>query len=180
MGVANLVSSSGGGGLASAVKSVQRGEAVSAGTITISSVDTTKTQVSSFSTGAAGTVAATGSVGASTGNTAYSYWGSYTTMNVNQGNGQATWPATFPANITYENYFNGPHAQYGGRYGQTLNAYYFSYATATNTLSYISLGASNITGGSTNVTSAAYGAYLSGATSLVVTGPCRYEVVEYY
>lgn len=177
MGVANLVSSSGGGGLASAVKSVQRGEAVSAGTITISSVDTTKTQVSSFSTGAAGTVAATGAIGASTGNTAFSYWGSYAWIDGYAGGTASAWK---PANIAFENYFNGPHAQYGGRYGQTLNGYYFSYATATNSLSYISLGGSNITGGSTNVTSASYGAYLSGATSLVVTGPCRYEVVEYY
>ena len=178
MGVANLTSS--GGGLASAVKSVQRGEAVSAGTITISSVDTTKAQVTSFSTGSTGTVAATGAVGAATGNTAYSFWGSYTTMNVNQGNGQATWPATLPANITYENYFNGPFGQYGGRYGQTLVGYYYSYATATNVLNYIALNSSNITGGTTNLISASYGAYLSNATSLVVTGPCRYEVVEYY
>ena len=181
MGVANLTSS--GGGLASAVKSVQRGEAVSAGTITISSVDTTKSQVTSFSTGSTGTVAATGAVGATTGNMVYSFWGDISNQqSYIGGNGVVSvYTSTIkPANIPYENYFNGPFAQYGGRYGQTLNAYYYSYATTTNSLQGINLNATNITGGTTSLTSASYGAYLSNATSLVVTGPCRYEVVEYY
>lgn len=39
------------------VKSIQRGSAVSAGSITISSVNTSKSFVTSFSTGSAGTVA---------------------------------------------------------------------------------------------------------------------------
>jgi hypothetical protein len=180
MGVANLVSS---GGLASAVKSVQRGVAVSSGNITISSVDVTKTQVTSFSTGAEGTVAASGAIAASTGNVVSSYWGSGgVTMNVNQGNGQAYFAggAIYPANIPYESYFNGPFEQRGGRYGQTILGYYFNYATSSNTLSYVALNSSNITGGTTNLTSASYGAYLADATTLTVTGPCRYEIVEYY
>ena len=45
----------------SPIKSIQRGSTASAGTITISSVDTSKTFVRSFSNGAAGTVAGTGS-----------------------------------------------------------------------------------------------------------------------
>jgi len=64
---------------ASPIKSVQRGTAASAGNITISSVNTNKAFVTSFSTGAAGTVAGSantsgtytpsgGSVGAPGGN----------------------------------------------------------------------------------------------------------------
>jgi hypothetical protein len=166
MGVANLTASGGGGGLASAVKSIQRGVASSAGTITISAVDANKTQVTSFSTGSAGTVAARGTVSASTGNSTFSLW-----------NGGNQWN---PANIAYENYFNGPFAQMTGRYGQFLAGYFFSYATSFNTIGYVSLNATNLSGGTTDLTSAAYGAYLTGNTTLVVTGPCRYEIVEYY
>ena len=43
--------------VASGIKSVQRGAASSAGNITISSVNTNKSFVTSFSTGSAGTVA---------------------------------------------------------------------------------------------------------------------------
>ena len=35
-------------------------------------------------------------------------------------------------------------------------------------------------GGTTALTSASFGVYLSDSTTLVATGPCRYEVVEYY
>lgn len=52
MGIAVFPAPSGGG-----IKLVQRGQAVSAGNITITAVDTTKTFVRSFSEGAAGTVA---------------------------------------------------------------------------------------------------------------------------
>ena len=39
--------------------------------------------------------------------------------------------------------------------------------------------AANLSGGSTNLTSASYGVYLSNSTTLVATGPCRWEVVEF-
>jgi hypothetical protein len=55
MGISTIPSASGGG-----IKLIQRGEAVSAGAITITGVETTKTFVRSFSTGSAGTVALTG------------------------------------------------------------------------------------------------------------------------
>lgn len=38
----------------------------------------------------------------------------------------------------------------------------------------------NLGGGTTNLVSAVYGVYLSNSTTLVATGPCNYEVVEYY
>jgi hypothetical protein len=51
MGVANVPAAAGGG-----IKLVQRGEAVSAGNTTITAVNTAKTFVRSFSTGATGTI----------------------------------------------------------------------------------------------------------------------------
>ena len=69
MGVTNIPNPAGGG-----IKSVQRGQAVSAGDITITSVNTSKTFVESFSEGASGTVAlsatSTGTLTASGGNIA--------------------------------------------------------------------------------------------------------------
>ena len=56
MGVTVFPSSSGGG-----IKSVQRGTAATAGTITITAVDTSKTYVTSFGTAAAGSSPVTGS-----------------------------------------------------------------------------------------------------------------------
>jgi hypothetical protein len=43
----------------------------------------------------------------------------------------------------------------------------------------IALNATNFSGGSTNLTSAVFGVHLSNATTLVATGACRYEVIEY-
>ena len=56
MAISTLPASSSGG-----IKSIQRGQAVSAGNITITAVDTSKTFVRSFSEGAAGTVASNSS-----------------------------------------------------------------------------------------------------------------------
>jgi hypothetical protein len=55
VGIATIPASSG-----SAIKSIQRGYAASAGTITISSVDTNKAFVRGFSDGSAGSAGATG------------------------------------------------------------------------------------------------------------------------
>jgi hypothetical protein len=38
---------------------------------------------------------------------------------------------------------------------------------------------STISGGTTDLTTAEYGVYLSNSTTLVATGPCRYQVIEY-
>ena len=57
MALSTFPAASGGG-----IKSVQRGQAVSAGNITITAVDTAKTFVRSFSEGAAGTVASNSTV----------------------------------------------------------------------------------------------------------------------
>jgi hypothetical protein len=125
-------------GISSVVRSIQRGEAVSSGSITISSVDTTKTQVTSFSTGAAGSAAVNGS------------------MRIKLASGSA-----YPSDSAEGHYQQGGFGRY--------------------TFAHFSIfGASNvISGGTSTLTAASHGAYLSNATTLVVTGPCRYEIVEY-
>lgn len=65
-----------------------------------------------------------------------------------------------------------------------VNGGYFRY-TATSGATYtfgdraITLNTTNVSGGSTNLTSAVFGVYLSDSTTLVATGACRYEVIEY-
>jgi hypothetical protein len=131
MGIATFPAAAGGG-----IKLVQRGQAVSAGNITITAVDTTKTFVRSFSEGAAGTVAtdsvSTGTLSPGGGDTA--------------GSGLAE---------KYSGYYNvgGSFASYAG----------------TRTLS----------GGTMNATTKQMGVYLSNSTTLVATGACRWEVVEF-
>ena len=169
MGIATFPAGS--SGLSSVVKSIQRGTAASAGNITITAVDTTKTQVNSFSTGSAGYVQATGSINAANGSTS--------TQSGSQGAGTGGFgqsPSTIWLN-TAGNY------SYNPRYGTAAGPY----PSVTVNNGAISLNAQNIglnstslTGGSTSLTSAQYGAYLTSSTNIYATGPCQYEVVEYY
>lgn len=131
------VSQIGGATSSSPVKSVQRGEALASGNITISAVDPNKTMVRSFSTGSSGTVAATGNI-----------------------TGTLSPASTISLNVS------GIYTNPGG-WGSTGNA--------NPTYS----GTRAISGGTTSLTSAVNGVYLSNSTTLVATGPCRYEVVEF-
>jgi len=132
MGIATFPAAAGGG-----IKLVQRGQAVSSGSITITAVDTTKTFVRSFSEGAAGTVAsnssATGTLTATGGSIAGAGY-----VNLNDNGGQMT---------------GGSFPTYAG----------------TRTLS----------GGTMDATTKQMGVYLSNTTTLVATGACRWEVVEF-
>jgi len=114
-----------------AIKSIQIGSTASSGSITISSVDISKSFVISFSTGSAGTVA----INSSESGTLTPAGGSC----ASQGNGSnsgGSWP------------------QYNG----------------TRSLS----------GGSTSLYSAEYGVHLTNSTTLIATGACRWQVIEYY
>ncbi len=132
MGIASVPVAAGGG-----IKSVQRGQAVSAGNITVTAVDVAKSFVTSFSEGAAGTVASnsteTGSITPTGGDIAGS--GSQSQQFNN------TWNS------------GGSFASYSG----------------TRT----------VAGGTMNATTKQMGAYLSDSTTLVATGPCRWEIVEF-
>ena len=130
MGIAVFPAGSGGG-----IKSVQRGQAVSAGSVTITEVNIEKSFVRSLSEGSAGTVA----VNSSESGTLNSSGGSVAGPGAFQGAGSNSSTTGFPS--------------YSG----------------TRTLS----------GGTMNATAKEMGAYLSNSTTLVVTGACRWEVVEF-
>jgi len=129
MGSTVFPAPSAGGG----IKLVQRGVAASAGNITITGVDTTKTFVRSFSEGAAGTVSTNSA--------------STPTFNPNGGT-----IATFGNN-------NLGH----------------SGTTSPWSLS----GTITMSGGTMDATTKQMGVYLSNSTTLVATGACRWEVVEF-
>lgn len=131
--------------LTSPIKSIQRGEAVSSGSITITTVDITKTFVRSYSEGSAGTVATNSTVAATSGTSSGTLSPSGGSV-ANTSGGGAAGGGSFPS--------------YSG----------------TRT---ISMGSAAISGGTTSLTTAEYGVYLSNSTTLVASGPCRWEVVEY-
>jgi hypothetical protein len=171
---------------ASVIKSLQTGTASSAGTITITAVNTAKTVVHSVSTGSAGTVAATGALSAATGtgsaisfSGAYAYASGYTSS----GPGSQTQPILNIASSVSPRYGTTFFAAYPGyaSLGSSSNTDATYYINAMNTnASNISLNATNLSGGTTSLTSAAYGATLTNSTTLTVTGPCTYQVIEYY
>jgi hypothetical protein len=144
MGVANVPAAAGGG-----IKSVQRGLAAGAGNVTITAVNIAKSFVTVFGTTSAGTVAATGAVGAQNGNITAS-----NTSGFGMGSGG-------PVPI--------PLGQGQVSYNIALN--YNTTALTAN--------ASNITGGSNNLVSAIAQGYLADSTTLTVSHACRYEVVEF-
>jgi hypothetical protein len=168
MGIATFPAAS--GGLTSAIKSIQRGTAASAGNITISAVTVSKTICNSFSTGSAGTVAATGSINASNGTAS-----AQSTANFGLGNGGSSHPGNGFQVVT------GYRIQ--NRYQEVPN---YGYGIPTTVPGFninaqnVALNATNLTGGSTSLTSAVYGIHLVNETTITATGPCRYEVIEYF
>jgi hypothetical protein len=64
----------------------------------------------------------------------------------------------------------------------TSSGYTANYGTSGGTSTSLSqsLAAAALSGGTTDLSTAHYGVYLSDSTTLVATGPCRWEVVEYY
>lgn len=185
MGVASYPAS--GGGLSSVVKSLQTGTASSAGTITISAVNTAKTFVTSVSTGSAGQVAASGSINAANGSTSgISFSSAYGSIDNYMASPQ-------PLGNSYYGFFNiaamsasGAYVYYNAsRYSGYTNATYASVTQFMNAMNTnganVGMNATSLTGGTTSgLYSASYGATLTNSTTLTVTGPCTYQVIEYY
>ena len=131
--------------VASPIKSIQRGSAAGAGTVTINAIDISKSTCMVFGTASSGTVAASAAISLS---------GTITgTVN--------------PGGV-------GTGTTYG--FGQSW-AKFATNGTITN--GSLSGSASNLTGGTNNLVAAVVQGYLSNSTSLVVSGACRWEVVEY-
>lgn len=154
MGIFSLPASSSG------IKSVQRGSAVSAGNVTIAAVNIDKSFVTVFGTASSGTVAATGSLSGATGTTStFSGTISATTGNVGR---------------VSANQGSLTNSGYGAAIGQNISSTSFN-ANAQN----ISLNATNLSGGTNNLVAAVVQGFLANSTTLTVSGPCRYEVVEF-
>lgn len=143
--------------VSSPVKSVQRGSAAGAGTVTITAIDITKSMVHVFGTASSGTVSA--SFG----------------MSMNSGTVAIVGPVSWQGPSNYTKYrptgasvIGGDSA--GGYPGQN---------TAWSVASTVNAGNAVVNAGSNNLVSAVVQGYLSGSTSLVVSGACRWEVVEF-
>jgi hypothetical protein len=215
MGVASFPAS-GGGGLSSVVKSLQTGTASSAGTITITAVNTAKAFVYATSTGSAGTVAASGTVNAAYGSTSgisfSAFYGnlygqdSVSTNWANLGNGAAGATLYFYSNINGGSSSTQASGIIGNQWGAggyitaySVGRYYIpAYSAGTGVYAYdssisvygnamntnganVSMNSTSLTGRTTSgLYAAQYGAVLTNSTTLTVTGPCTYQVIEYY
>jgi hypothetical protein len=157
MAISVIPTPSAGGG----IKAVQRGNAVAAGTVTITAVDTTKAFVNVFGTASSGTVGGTAAVAAANGSTS-GYSGNANASNISSYyyGPQNAIPVNAPsANTTKTSPMNGSSYNANG-----MN---------------VSLNAQSLSGGTNNLVAAVVQGYLSGSTSLVVSGACRWEVVEF-
>lgn len=143
--------------IASPVKSVQRGSAAGAGTVTITAVDISKSMVNIFGTTSSGTVSASFN------------------MSMNAGNVILSGPgARNNSNFYSYNYIisGGTSVAAQGAGGGVNNVFWNRSATVNS-------GTASVGAGSNNLVAAVVQGYLSGSTSLVVSGACRYEVVEF-
>ena len=140
--------------VASPIKSVQRGSAAGAGTVTITAVDINKSFVNIQGTSSSGTVAVSGGINAAS--------GANNAMNISKNRG-----------INAGGYGNW---RYGGASNTATSV--FSDFMSVNAGSF-NINATNINAGSNNLVAAQVQGYLSNSTSLVVSGACRWEVVEY-
>jgi hypothetical protein len=156
MALATYPAVSAGGG----IKAVQRGLAASAGTITITAVDTAKAFVNVFGTTSSGSAAISGNINAANGSTSgYSGQRAATTA--------TGWSSPNNGVLIFDG-------------GQSITATVTVAAANYNANGQnIGLNATNMSAGTTNLVTAVTQGYLSNSTSLVVSGACRWEVVEF-
>ena len=140
----------------SPIKSVQRGVKTGSGTVTITAVNTAKAFVISYSKASAGTVAATGTVAAST------LSGSITGTLSPSGGGTIS-------NVYYVQY---------GQCATNSTAGSFPSYSGTRTLSGSTTSAA-ISGGTTDLTTKQYSAVLTNSTTLTCDGSVEWQVIEY-
>jgi hypothetical protein len=193
------------GGLTSAIKSIQSGSASTAGTITITSVNTSKAVVESFSTGSAGAVSVSGGMnGMNIGLNAASYgqyglnpWmasdgatgaglanNSYWWLLSNNSTGaiQNAYWAQGQQYYSPLNSVSGLNSGYGvpNAFTQATGpSAYGMYTPINGNAANGSSSGANFNNGTTSLTAAQYGAYLTNSTTITVTGPCQWQVVEY-
>jgi hypothetical protein len=151
--------------IASPVKSVQRGSAAGAGTVTITAIDISKSMVNVFGTTSSGTVAASFGLNApGAGNTTIIGPAFRGTSTNNYASARRPNAASAVTGFTYS----------GGGDNANTQSFWWSQAVAVNAGS-----APTPNAGSNNLVAAVVQGHLSNSTSLVVTGACRWEVVEF-
>lgn len=182
----------------SPIKSLQRGIAAGGGDITISAVVMSKTITNSFPTVAGGTVGAVATLPAMTGTVAATNvyvsgftanfgftGGNYTSQianyNASNANYNAGTPSAYNSRYAYVSY-NSP--QVAGYNTATPNYTNVAASGVNANLPFnsttVGFNAQALVAGDTNLYAAQYGVYLKNSTTITATGPCRYEVVEYY
>ena len=147
--------------VASPVKSVQRGSAAGAGSVTITAVDINKSFVNIFGTTSSGTVSASFN------------------MSMNAGNfnllGGTDWDRVHSTQYT----------RYRGRPNTSTASETRTYAGTANTGAFwnkttpVNSGNASVGAGSNNLVAAVVQGFLANSTTLTVSGACRYEVVEF-
>jgi len=198
MGTSNI----GGATTSSPIKSIQSGSASTAGTITITSVNTSKAVIMSFSTGSTGAVSVSGGMNGMNIGLNAANGGLYGLANpiYNSSDGQIWFSSYFSSNIgsVYGNLtsglqnFSALNANNGNAVWSGWKGNNMSNANSTTGLSYSGLynpvnvnaangssSGANFNNGTTSLTAAQYGAYLTNSTTITVTGPCQWQVVEY-
>ena len=146
--------------VASPVKSIQRGSAAGAGSITVTTIVPSKSTLQVFGTASSGTVAASFGLNApGAGNTTI-----VGNMRTGSTNFYATAPV--PGGSTGLSAFQ----QYGSSGGNA--AWQRTVAVNAGT-------APTPNAGSNNLVAAVVSGYISDATTIVVSGACRWELVEY-
>jgi len=141
------------------IKSVQRGSAGGSGNVTITAVDISKSFVTVFGTTSSGTVAASGAINATNMSSSQSFPVSGVDVNT----------ALYPSGAGVS----------GGGFQGWCGSNSKSNAGQWNTTRNYAANSTNLTGGSNNLVAAVVQGYLSNSTTLVVSGACRWEVVEF-
>lgn len=144
----------------SPIKSVQRGSAAGAGNVTITSIDINKAFVNIFGTTSSGNVSSSFNISANSGNFNLLGTGRWSSTGSTSGSSYNVRPSTSTANQS---------ATYSGSHPTK-----FWNATTT-----VNAGNFTVGSGSNNLVAAVVQGYLSNSTTLVVSGACRWEVVEF-
>lgn len=158
------------------IKSVQRGLAAGSGNVTITAVDINKSFVTVYGTTSSGTVAASGTINASNGNInaqngSFTFYGTPSSRSNGGNTNSFLQPsgASGSAGMNYVDVNNTPSSSLG---------YYQNFSISNNSSTFAG-NSTSLTGGSNNLVAAVVQGYLSNSTTLVVSGACRWEVVEF-
>lgn len=151
--------------VASPVKSIQRGSAGGSGSITVTSINPAKSTLQVFGTASTGTVSASFN------------------MSMNAGTTTAFGEVGFNSNNFGDQRIPYPGSSTGWAQTAPQNSATPTRSAASTNIwvltTPVNSGNASVGAGSTNLVAAVVSGYISDATTIVVTGACRWELVEY-